>query len=376
MTARTGQIARSINSAVTFNVWDDWELIEEYAASNVVTAKYLQGAHGPIKSLVNNIYYFYQDELGSTSHITDATGHLLEYYKYDLYGKPTYWDASGNPLAGSNPLYNVRDLFSGERWMPEIGMYDLRNRFYLPDLGRFMQPDPIGFKGDSSNLYRYCGNDWASKTDPMGLDVTPDQPGFTIKLRDSLADAVGVDLLREIRLANTTAASSGQFNVQAQPVSVNKSALGASGSEATTLFRGGGKEHGSIDLDQQKSFGTPGPDGKVAPENWGPFKPDRVGNGEKAFKVTQTADGAMLRDKPGTWSQDFNRRAGSQIESRGAMPAAHFNPYGERIKVSAFRNRPNGSRDYLGSHTWSAVYNMRYPPHYEGTGRDWYPAEF
>ena len=49
-------------------------------------------------------------------------------------------------------------------------MYDLRNRFYSPDLGRFLQPDPIGFKGDGSNLYRYCGNDWANRTDPMGLD--------------------------------------------------------------------------------------------------------------------------------------------------------------------------------------------------------------
>jgi uncharacterized protein RhaS with RHS repeats len=38
-----------------------------------------------------------------------------------------------------------------------------------PELGRFLQPDPIGFKGDASNLYRYCGNDWANKTDPLGL---------------------------------------------------------------------------------------------------------------------------------------------------------------------------------------------------------------
>src|SRR2546430_9451668 len=39
-----------------------------------------------------------------------------------------------------------------------------------PDLGSFIQPDPIGFKGDASNLYRYCGNDWANRSDPMGLE--------------------------------------------------------------------------------------------------------------------------------------------------------------------------------------------------------------
>ena len=145
-------------------MWNDWELVEEYTPGNVVTAKYLQGAHGPIKSLLNNVYY-YQDSLGSTSHIASSSGALLEYYKYDLYGKPTYWNASGNQIWASA----VKDLFSGERWIPEISMYDLRNRFYSPDLGRFLQPDPISFKGDASNLYRYCGNDWANKTDPMGL---------------------------------------------------------------------------------------------------------------------------------------------------------------------------------------------------------------
>lgn len=164
--AKNRQIARNVNGAITFSVWDDWELVEEYGTGNVVTAKYLQGAHGPVKSLLNAVY-FYQDSLGSTSHIASATGALLEYYKYDLYGKPKYYDSNNYPLSTST----VRDLFSGERWIPEMSMYDLRNRFYHPDLGRFAQPDPISFKGDSSNLYRYCGNDWANKTDPMGLTV-------------------------------------------------------------------------------------------------------------------------------------------------------------------------------------------------------------
>ncbi len=179
------QIARSMNVTFTFSVWDDWELIEEYGTGNVRTSSYLQGAHGPIKSLITNIY-FYQDELGSTSHIADSTGHLLESYTYNLYGKPNYWDASGNPLTSSNPAYNVRDLFSGERFVPELGLYDLRNRFMSPDLGRFLQPDPIGFKGDGSNLYRYCGNDWANRSDPMGLDYDYPSDAVDQKSRDGL----------------------------------------------------------------------------------------------------------------------------------------------------------------------------------------------
>jgi RHS repeat-associated protein len=105
-----------------------------------------------VKTFVGTVVYYYQDELGSTSHIASSTGSLLEYYKYDLYGKPKFFDALNNEL--STTSYSVKDLFTGQRWVSEIGLYDDRNRFMSPDLGRFLQPDPIGFKGDASNLYR------------------------------------------------------------------------------------------------------------------------------------------------------------------------------------------------------------------------------
>jgi hypothetical protein len=36
-------------------------------------------------------------------------------------------------------------------------------------MGVFLQPDPIGFKGDALNLYRFCTNNAVNHTDPMGL---------------------------------------------------------------------------------------------------------------------------------------------------------------------------------------------------------------
>jgi RHS repeat-associated protein len=131
------------------------------------------------------VAYYYQDELGSTSHIADASGALLEYYKYDLYGRPQYFDSTSQPLNAST--YGVKDLFTGQRWVTEIGLYDDRNRFMSPDLGRFLQPDPIGFKGDASNLYRYCRNDWANKTDPLGLYVVLVDP-YGQPLKDAARD--------------------------------------------------------------------------------------------------------------------------------------------------------------------------------------------
>ena len=168
----------SQSSTTIFSVWDgDWAILEEYTTGNVLVEKYLHGYHGLVKTFINNVYY-YQDELGSTSHIANASGALLEYYKYDLYGKPTYWNAATPSSQLQASAYGVKDLGNGgARWMPELGLYDDRNRFMSPDLGRFLQPDPIGFKGDASNLYRYCGNDWANKTDPTGLEGNPPPEG-------------------------------------------------------------------------------------------------------------------------------------------------------------------------------------------------------
>src|SRR3954465_1738925 len=36
-------------------------------------------------------------------------------------------------------------------------------------MGVFLQPDPAGFAGDPSNLYRYCGNNPVNGIDPYGL---------------------------------------------------------------------------------------------------------------------------------------------------------------------------------------------------------------
>jgi RHS repeat-associated protein len=170
------QVSRTFNGVTTYSAWDGWNLLEEIQSGSL-TAAYMYGTGGLVKRFIAGAYY-YQDGNGSTSHVADSTGNLQEWYRYDLQGTPLFYNSSNSQISASS--YGIRHLFTGEQWYSELGLYDLRNRFYSPDIGRFLQADPIGFKGDPTNLYRYCGNNAVNRVDPLGMDQLTISAGYFV----------------------------------------------------------------------------------------------------------------------------------------------------------------------------------------------------
>jgi RHS repeat-associated protein len=148
---------------------DQWRVIAEYDGSDNLTAKYVYGPgiDEPVRMNRNGSdYYYHAAALGNVTEMTSADGVVMERYRYDVYGTPEMRDYSGN-LLSSSALGN-RLLFQGRDRDPDTGLYNFRNRYYSPSLGRFLQVDPVRTLA-GINLYRFARNNPVIWKDSLGL---------------------------------------------------------------------------------------------------------------------------------------------------------------------------------------------------------------
>jgi RHS repeat-associated protein len=137
------------------------------------------------------VEYGLADAVNNTSATVDIAGNQAGVFFYEPSGQ----------TSGTKSAYPFQ--FTG-RIPVATNLYYYRARFYLPDSGRFISEDPIGFAGGDPNLYRYASNNWVRFSDPSGLKI--DFSKFKLCVVNCFLQ-YSVDLLEALSAQNTATPS-------------------------------------------------------------------------------------------------------------------------------------------------------------------------
>ena len=154
-----------------------WQVLQEQVAGDV-TKQYVYSPFYPdalilrdrdtdADGVLDERLWVIQDNNFNVLALVDATGTVVERYKYTAFGVATVMDASYT--VQSTSAYAWVHLHQGLRFEEASGLYDNRFRWYSAELGQFVSNDPIGFDAGDVNVRRYVGNGAVGAVDPLGL---------------------------------------------------------------------------------------------------------------------------------------------------------------------------------------------------------------
>ncbi|MEB0011496.1 RHS repeat-associated core domain-containing protein [Glaciimonas sp. Gout2] len=118
------------------------------------------------KSTVTELFYIYADHANTPRVITDARDNQIV-WRWDHADPFGILPPHENPSGLGNFTYNPR--FPGQLYDRETDHFYNYYRDYDPQLGRYLQSDPIGLAG-GINTYGYVGGNPVSYSDPFGLN--------------------------------------------------------------------------------------------------------------------------------------------------------------------------------------------------------------
>jgi RHS repeat-associated protein len=160
-------MSRDDGTDVTTFLWDGFDCIRE--TNGISTTTYCIPG-GQLLSFVRDgeRYDVHCDAVMSVRMVSDESGNVVLRREFDAFGEEL--SGSFDNLPGGFDYGFVGTL--GCRKDPASSLVYMRQRWYAPELGRFVSKDPIGLEGGSSNLYSYINNRPQQDVDPSGL-----QPG-------------------------------------------------------------------------------------------------------------------------------------------------------------------------------------------------------
>jgi len=112
-------------------------------------------------------FFYVKNQMGDIIGIVNTDGTLVAEYEYDPWGAVISVTGSNTALANTNP-FRYRSYY----YDSDSGMYYLQNRYYDPEICRFVNADNEQFLLYGINLYCYCNNNPINNKDINGCFST------------------------------------------------------------------------------------------------------------------------------------------------------------------------------------------------------------
>ena len=166
------RISKTIDGTTTEFFWQGDKLIAEHHANRHRSYLYEPDSFRPLALLEGfgpkdtKPYHYQLDHLGTPQELTNPNGEIVWSAHYRAYGEIARLDVGkiDNPLR-----------FQGQYFDQESGLHYNRHRYYNPDIGRYLTPDPVKLAG-GINTYQYVPNP-TGWVDPLGLSDCPGANG-------------------------------------------------------------------------------------------------------------------------------------------------------------------------------------------------------
>jgi len=158
------RLSKEVSGVKTYFLYANEGLVGEYNSSGVLINSYMylpdsMWGTKPLGMMTGGESYFYQhDQLGSPNLVTSNTGQIKWQGAMDAFGQVQATTSDIN-----NPL-----RFPGQYADSETGVHYNYFRDYDPEVGRYIQSDPIGLAG-GVNTYGYVSGNPVNFYDPYGL---------------------------------------------------------------------------------------------------------------------------------------------------------------------------------------------------------------
>ncbi|TQV72933.1 RHS repeat-associated core domain-containing protein [Aliikangiella marina] len=137
-------------------------LIAEADGQGNTIKEYVHFNNQPLAQLVgDNVYYYHNSHLGTPELMTDVNQNIVWQAEYTPFGDAT--------VVHETIVNNIR--FLGQYYDQESGLHHNYFRDYDPEIGRYIQSDPLGLY-DGSNTYGYVHQNPVQGTDQYGLFTT------------------------------------------------------------------------------------------------------------------------------------------------------------------------------------------------------------